>query len=212
MPRRKKDPSVRARRNKASTRATLTRVTETTKTSDAYADLSVAQLRTEIDRRNDDGRPDEARLSKAGSKAALVARLVEDDQPKIPAMPARDEDDPWHSQTVQWWADVWRSPMAKQWDDSDLHNVYVVALLYNDIWTATSAKGRKDALAEYRLQRADLGLSPYSRRRLEWTTETAEEAKARGEQRRTNGRKPVPPPAKDAGPAPDPRQHLVSVS
>src|SRR3546814_14368195 len=53
------------------------------------------------------------------------------------------------------------------------------------MWRDGTAKDRKDAAAEYRLQRVDLGLSPYSRRRLEWTIESADEAKERGQQRRT---------------------------
>ena len=74
--------------------------------------------------------------------------------------------------------------MSPEWDDSDIHNVYIAAAIYDDMWTAETAKERKDAAAEYRLQRVDLGLSPYSRRRLEWTIETAEEAKDRGKRRR----------------------------
>lgn len=205
MPTQKKDPSVRRRANKASTKATLTRVTEETTTSDAYATMTVVQLRAAIDRRNGD-RPADQQIPKRGPKALLVELLTAADSP-IPLMPDRGH--PWHPQTLAWWNDVWTSPMANEWDYSDLHNVFVVALLYDDIWMATSAKARKEALSEYRLQRADLGLSPYSRRRLEWTIETAAEATARGEKRRGNGRVPVPAP--QAG-APDPRAHLSSVS
>ena len=84
----------------------------------------------------------------------------------------------------EWWSDVWSSPMSPEWDDSDIHNVYIAAAIYDDMWTAETAKERKDAAAEYRLQRVDLGLSPYSRRRLEWTIESTEEAKDRGKRRR----------------------------
>lgn len=208
MPRKKKDPSVRARRNKASTAAKLSIATEPTLNTDAYSALTMAQLRTEIDRRNADGRPDTRFLSKRGKKVDLVESLVADDNPGpvIPDLPARAAAE-WHPETVAWWRAVWSSPMANEWDDSDLHNVLVVALLYDDIWMAETAKQRKDALAEYRLQRADLGLSPYARRRLEWTIETAEEAKAKGQKRRGNGSKPNPQPAE---PGPDPRLHLLS--
>lgn len=213
MPRRKKDPSTRARRNKASTAATLRLATEPTSNAEAYSAQTIAQLREEIERRNRDGRPEEKFLSKRGTKAVLVAALVADDNPapEIPDMPTRPGQ-VWHDQTVAWWNDVWASPMAKEWDRSDLHNVFVVALLYDDIWMAETAKQRKDALAEYRLQRADLGLSPYARRRLEWTIETAEDAKARGQKRRGNGTAPAaaaPTPAKGA--IDDPRRHLASV-
>lgn len=213
MPAKKKDPSVRARRNKTSGRATLTRVADSTTNAAAYSALTVAKLRAEIARRNDDGR--RTPLPAGGKKAALVKVLVDDDRGirEMPEHPAGW----WHAQTVAWWADVWTSPMSKQWDDSDVHNVFVVALLYNDIWIAGSATERKNALAEYRLQRADLGLSPYSRRRLEWTIETAEEAQDRGARRRRRqdpetGTGAAPATGTDGGkPAPDPRAFLTSV-
>ena len=45
----------------------------------AYDDLTVVALKEEIDKRNE-GRADEAKLSKSGDKAALVAVLVADDK------------------------------------------------------------------------------------------------------------------------------------
>lgn len=135
MPAKKKDPSVRARRNTASTASKLTRP--------------------------------------AG---------------KVPPMP----DGPvWHPEAKRWWNDVWSSPMSPEWDESDEHNVILCALLYNDIWSAETAKERKDAAGEFRLQRKDLGLTPYDRRRLEWTIESADEAKDRGRQRRARRATPA---------------------
>jgi len=93
--------------------------------------------------------------------------------------------------------------MAPEWHKSDTHNVIYCAMLLQDFWTAPSAKDRKDAIAEYRLQRKDLGLTPYDRRRLEWTIETAEESKDRGQARRQRGG------AKQPAAATDPRLALV---
>lgn len=153
MPAHKKDPSVRARRNKTATRATL---------------------------------------------AADGAREV----PDLPERPAG-----WTEMTRDWWEDVWSSPMSQEWDRSDIHNVLMAAAVYDDMWTAETAKERKDAAAEYRLQRVDLGLSPYSRRRLEWTIESADEAKERGQQRRQRRTVTPPPVAGD-----DPRSVLRAVN
>lgn len=119
---------------------------------------------------------------------------------RVPEMPAGVE---WHSMAVQWWEDVWSSPMSPEWDESDLHNVILCAMLYNDIWMAETPRDRKDAAGEYRLQRKDLGLTPYDRRRLEWTIETASEAKEKGDKRRSAS-KPKPAPAA----ADDPRNGL----
>ncbi|WP_300680739.1 hypothetical protein [Nocardioides sp.] len=217
MPARKKDPSTRARRNKVATKATLTRAEETVSRED-YEAMNMVTLREAIDLANL-SRPADAQLSKGGTKAAIIESLVAANNsiPDLPSHPPRWDADgyevetSWHLQTEAWWAAVWTSPMAMQWDASDVHNVFVVALLYDDIWTAPTAKARKDAMAEYRLQRADLGLSPYARRRLEWTIETAEEAKERGQKRRGNG-SPSKPPAKQPTPANDPRAHLAVVS
>ena len=147
MPAQKKDSSVRARRNTASTAATL----------------------------------------------SVVERSV-------PEMPEGVE---WHRMTVQWWSDVWSSPMSPEWDESDVHNVILCAMLYNDIWLAETAKDRKDAAGEYRLQRKDLGLTPYDRRRLEWTIESASEAREKGEKRRSKS-----PASKPAEGSADPREGL----
>lgn len=212
MPQPKKDSSVRRRKNKASSAATLKLVEVID-----YSSWTLAQLRAEVDERNAD-LPADDRLPRTGGKAKLAAALAADDEvpiPELPEHPPRFSETEelgefeipvaWHEQTREWWRDVWSSPMAQEWDPSDVHNAFVVALLYDDIWTATDAKGRKDALAEYRLQRADLGLSPYSRRRLEWTIEAADDAKAKGDRRRS-GTKPPTPGGK---PAPDPRLALA---
>lgn len=116
------------------------------------------------------------------NKAATAAKIVRPTDAKVPCLPERDSG--WHDLTREWWADVWSSPMSSEWDESDVHNVLIAAAVYDDMWRAETPKERKDAAAEYRLQRVDLGLSPYSRRRLEWTIESADEAKERGQQRR----------------------------
>lgn len=108
----------------------------------------------------------------------------------------------WHEATRAWWEDVWSSPMAPEWDESDRHNVALCALLYDDIWTAETAAARSKTAGEFRLQRQSLGLSPYDRRRLEWTIESAVEATERGRGRRSRN---VPAPT---SPADDPRQVL----
>lgn len=217
MPQRKKPDSVRGRRNKASTRATLTRITDETTTAEAYQAMTVAQLREAIDLANQ-SRPADQQISKRGAKATLVAVLVAASSsiPELPKKPPRYDDEGyeveqfWHPQTEAWWNDVWTSPMSDQWDDSDVHNLYLLALLYDDIWRAETSAMRAKAMAEYRLQRADLGLSPYARRRLEWTIETAEEAKARGERRRGgNGGRTQTEQQKAAAKRPDPRLSLV---
>lgn len=176
MPAHKKDSSARARRNKASTAATLRIVAAVD-----YTAWTLAELRAEVDERNLD-RPDDAQLPRSGGKKKLAEMLAADDSPEIPVLP--DRPGGWHEQTRTWWADVWSSPMSNEWHESDVHNVFVCALLYDDMWSADTATARQKAASEFRQQRASLGLTPYDRRRLEWTIETADEAKAKGARRR----------------------------
>lgn len=225
MPAKKKDVSARARRNQSPTKATLQR--PALRSVADFTDLTVVQLRARITEVNQ-SRPADQQIQKRGSKAELVERLAaaESPVPPLPKHPPRVTEEgekisvEWDAQTVAWWNDVWTSPMASEWDPSDVHNVLVVALLYDDIWSASTPKGRKDALAEYRLQRADLGLSPYSRRRLEWTIETAAEAVDRGTRRRSGGNQgsggtPAQQAAaagrREGGKRPDPRAVLTAV-
>jgi hypothetical protein len=115
----KKDPSVRARRNVASTRTTLPR-----------------------------------------DRGVVV----------VPVMPARSEGNEWHDEVIRWWDAVWSSPMASQWDvATDRYNVIMAAMHLNDVWMATSASARQKADAAFSKRVGGLGLSPYDRRRLEWT-------------------------------------------
>jgi hypothetical protein len=198
MPAKKKDSSTRARRNKASTRATLQ--PKLVVALEDYSRHTVADLRAEIDRRNE-SRPEGKHLARTGTKPVLIERLTADDDP-TPKLPERAAD--WHQMTREWWADVWASPMSNEWHESDIHNLYVCAMLYDDMWQGETATARQKAAQEFRQQRAVLGLTPYDRRRLEWSIESAEEAKDRGTQRRSAGQPPAPPKGGQP-PAVDPR-------
>lgn len=146
MPQPKKHASTRARRNKASTAATLQPTT---------LDVGVVPELPELGPEIIDGQPIE-----------------------------RD----WHPLTRQWWVDVWTSPMSKEWHPAtDMHNVFAAALHYNDMWRATSAADRQKADAAFQKREAALGLTPYDRRRLEWTIATAEDATSRSARRRQAG-------------------------
>lgn len=109
----------------------------------------------------------------------------------------------WHPQTLEWWADVWASPMAPEYDGSDRHGLFLLAVLIDDFWWEPT----KDLAAEIRLQRQCFGLTPIDRRRLQWEIERAEDAEQKTEERRRNSRQ-KPPAAK----AVDPRRHLASTT
>ncbi len=119
-----------------------------------------------------------ARTRRNVSSTASV--LVADDAIVAPELPGID----WHSLTLAWWRDIWASPMAPEFDDSDRHGLIQLAMLVNDFWLADGSRERKDLAAEIRQQGQRFGLSPIDRRRLQWEIERSEEAQDRGLRRR----------------------------
>jgi hypothetical protein len=99
-------------------------------------------------------------------------------------MPALPDGKRWHAAVTEWWADLWASPMAGEYHSSDIHQLHVLARLYQDFYDCDDSRSRLSCAAEIRLQRQQFGLTPYDRRRLEWQIEVTDEAQARGRQRR----------------------------
>jgi hypothetical protein len=115
------------------------------------------------------------------NKSATASKLPADVAAKrAPVLPPLGEDHQWHPMTLLWWQDVWASPMAAEYAEADKHGLYRLAMLVEGFWRSPS----KDLAGEIRLQEQRFGLSPLDRRRLEWTIESADEAKDRGNQRR----------------------------
>lgn len=147
-----------------------------------------------------------ARANKSSTAATLIS-APKGQAPELPVKVDRDGNPvAWQAMTVQWWADLWAAPMAAEYHESDRHALFVLAALMDDFWCAPSPTARKEAATEIRLQRQAFGLTPYDRRRLEWTIETADEAKDRGSERRAR-RGAVQPKA-----GADPRSVLRAVN
>ncbi len=155
-----------------------------------------------------------ARKNRVTTAAVLHAPAPEDVM--VPPLPDRPQDwhhpllnrPPleWHPLTRAWWADLWASPMAAEYDATDVHGLRQLAVLVDDFWRAETPRDRQAASAEIRLQGLRFGLSPIDRRRLQWDIERSEEAQARGRRRQA-----ARPPQEDpAGPTPakDPRSIL----
>lgn len=116
------------------------------------------------------------------NKTTTNATLKADASIVAPELP----DTQWHPMVLDWWRDLWASPMAPEYDDADRHGLFELAMLRNDFWSAETARERKDAAAEIRLQDQRFGLSPIDRRRLQWEIERSEDAVAKGQKRRTS--------------------------
>lgn len=146
MPPAAKDPTLRARRNKTTTRATLT------------------------ERKN----------------------------AKIPPLPAGRR---WHKQVSDWWKRAWSSPMVPEWTESDIDALYMAARLMQMLWEDCTPGEAKSLAGEIRQLLAQCGLTPMSRRSLQWEIDRGEAASEATEKRRA-GRSA---PAKKAPAKPDPR-------
>lgn len=96
---------------------------------------------------------------------------------EAPSLPEGRE---WHAQTLAWWADVWASPMAPEFDDSDQHGLFLLAVLVDAFWESPS----QVLAAEIRLQRQCYGLTPIDRRRLQWEIDRGDSAAAKTHKRR----------------------------
>ncbi len=129
--------------------------------------------------------PKPAELRQRRNKTSTQSTLVREHDVTPPELPDRGY--PWHPFTVQWWYDVWSSPMAPEFEKtSDAHGLFMLAQLRDDFWSQPpeKARARAELATEIRMQEQRYGLSPYDRRRLQWTVEQAEEAQDRGRRRR----------------------------
>jgi hypothetical protein len=120
------------------------------------------------------------RRNKSTTRAMLPAEaLPRQRKPKLPDLPGGEE---WHPMAKRFWAVVWSSPMSYEFLRADEPALFRLVMLVDSFW-----KTRKLEVArEIRMLEREFGLTPLSRRRLEWTVAQAEEAKDRHEQKRAH--------------------------
>jgi hypothetical protein len=70
----------------------------------------------------------------------------------------------WRPTTLAWWETIWASPMAAEWVDADVPGLLNLAVLVDEFWTF----GESKIHAEIRQASREFGLSPLSRRTLQW--------------------------------------------
>lgn len=129
------------------------------------------------------------------NQSATKSTLHRDHDVVAPDLPDRETG--WHKLTLDWWADIWASPMAPEFDSSDIHGLYVLADLVDAFWLEESPRARTALAGEIRLQRQCFGLTPIDRRRLQWEIERTDEAQDRGAKRRAKASPKQPEPTAD---------------
>ena len=98
------------------------------------------------------------------------------------------------------WAELWGMPQAEIWEESQAHREVAQYVR----WKIRGEQGNLDAAKESRMLSDRLGLNPLALMKLRAEVERAQEAEARGAQRRTTR-----PQAKGGD---DPRSGLYAVS
>ncbi|GAA4845556.1 hypothetical protein GCM10023201_41060 [Actinomycetospora corticicola] len=105
----------------------------------------------------------------------------------------------WHPQALRWWAELWDSPMASQYLRMDVRGLLRLAVLEHDYWSAVDSRTRLAVEAQIERAQRDYGLTPYDRRRLEWSVTTASPVRpiSTAPSRAAAEAAPEPPPRAD---------------
>lgn len=129
------------------------------------------------------------RRNKASTHTVLsVKSLARAKAPKLPLLTRTKKvkgelvtiTDEWHPMAQAFWKSVWASPMRYEYLPADEPALYRLVFMVDQFWK----KGSLAIAAEIRQLEREFGLTPLSRRRLEWTVVQAEEAKDKHEGRR----------------------------
>jgi hypothetical protein len=81
----------------------------------------------------------------------------------------------WHPMARRFWEVIWDSPMVSEFVRADEPALFRLVHLVDQFWK----RGQLQVATEIRMLEREFGLTPLSRRRLEWTVVQAEEAKER---------------------------------
>lgn len=117
-------------------------------------------------------------LRQRRNRVSTAATLPAESSLRVaPALPRRVDEDGgrrrWNRLTLAWWKDIWRSPMASEFLQADVHGLYLLAELMDSFWESPSLA----TAAEIRQHRMAFGLTPIDRRRLQWEVERVESRK-----------------------------------
>lgn len=115
MPPSPKHHTVRARANKASTRATL----------------------TEPD-------PEDIQIPELPPMRLVERKRKSRDEDGVVQTETYMVEIPWRLETQEWWESLWSSPMASEFHSSDRHGLYRLAVLIDDFWQHPSTQANAE--------------------------------------------------------------------
>jgi hypothetical protein len=147
--------------------------------------------------------PKPSHLRQRRNKKPGAAQLEAPEKPRVPTLQNPDGRE-WHKLTRAWWRNVWRSPMASEFIDTDIDGLARIALLVDEYYKASKPHEMTKLMTEIRLQEARFGLSPVDRSRLQWEVAKGEEASRK--------RQPKQQARTESQSGNDPRNNLKVVS
>lgn len=103
---------------------------------------------------------------------------------KVPALPKGTD---WHPMAAAWWKTAWMSPMVQEWTEADQELLIVCLAARHAYWKSfdeDDRRGLPSMLNSIVSAEKTLGLSPMSRRALQWQIEQGEAAEEKTTQRR----------------------------
>jgi len=106
------------------------------------------------------------------NKKTTAAALKADAAIVTPELPFAD----WHDLALEWWRDLWSSPLSVEYLSMDRHALMRCMMHVNDYWQATTPKERNEASVRIEAAEKALGLNPMARRGLGWKVEKTEDA------------------------------------
>ena len=122
-------------------------------------------------------KPKDQRVNRAKPKTGEWVILPLRHDIKAPKLPL-EHGVKWIKLTKEWWATIWASPMATQWQAADVPGLVEMAMFRQQMFTTERFEERMK-LADQVQKRGDkFGLSPKGRKDLRWviTDEDAESA------------------------------------
>lgn len=99
----------------------------------------------------------------------------------------------WDKRTKAHWRKIWSSPIAKEYLEVDVEGLYLLMDLVEDYWGAKSVRDKVSLEGSINRQRQEYGLSPKSRRQLQWEIKRVEAAPTVQRSQPRNGAEPVDP-------------------
>ncbi len=99
----------------------------------------------------------------------------------------------WNKMTKAHWRKIWASPIAREYIDVDVEGLYVLMDLVENYWAAQEVREKVSLESSINRQRTEFGLTPLSRRRLQWEVKRVEAAPTIQRSQPKNGAEPVDP-------------------